>query len=247
MDDELYNIQRATEAATEEINALDKDKLDNEKKMEEIQKSLEQHVKQAQKDQEKADRDQEKSAQKIIKDQEEYLSDLSMGFGELNNGLTAVGMRADSIVSKLMQGIQYALKIMQTLNASGSEGVSAGGGLSIIGNILGIVSLFDSGGYTGSGGRFEPAGIVHKGEVVFEKPIVDRYGMQLMALRSSLQSSPSFSSGGNYSGGGVVSGGNLGTSIAKAMKGFTLQTEVHGNKLSVLMSQSTRVRKGKLM
>ena len=46
---------------------------------------------------------------------------------------------------------------------------------------------FASGGYTGAGSRYEPAGIVHRGEFVFEKPIVDRYGGELAALRTSLQ------------------------------------------------------------
>jgi hypothetical protein len=63
------------------------------------------------------------------------------------------------------------------------------------------------GGYTGAGNRYDVAGYVHKGEVVFEKPIVDKVGAnQLLAMRASLQSSPSYSSGGNYSGGGLVSG-----------------------------------------
>ena len=35
---------------------------------------------------------------------------------------------------------------------------------------------FDSGGYTGPGGKYEPAGIVHKGEVVFSQADVARNG-----------------------------------------------------------------------
>lgn len=37
---------------------------------------------------------------------------------------------------------------------------------------------FDEGGYTGPGGKFEPAGIVHGGEVVIRKEIVDQPGMK---------------------------------------------------------------------
>jgi hypothetical protein len=44
---------------------------------------------------------------------------------------------------------------------------------------------YASGGYTGPGGKYEPAGIVHKGEVVFEKRVVDREGVNaLLALRA---------------------------------------------------------------
>ena len=35
---------------------------------------------------------------------------------------------------------------------------------------------FSSGGYTGFGGKYEPAGIVHKGEVVFSQADVARWG-----------------------------------------------------------------------
>ncbi|WP_353172453.1 tape measure protein [Acinetobacter rudis] len=52
---------------------------------------------------------------------------------------------------------------------------------------------FSSGGYTGSGGKYDPAGIVHKGEVVFSQEDVARWGgpAQVDAMRqSSPQSSP---------------------------------------------------------
>lgn len=37
---------------------------------------------------------------------------------------------------------------------------------------------FDEGGYTGNGGKYEPAGIVHGGEVVIRKDVVDQPGMK---------------------------------------------------------------------
>jgi len=44
--------------------------------------------------------------------------------------------------------------------------------------------LFADGGYTGSGGKYEPAGVVHKGEMVFEQEAVARHGLgSLEALR----------------------------------------------------------------
>lgn len=39
-----------------------------------------------------------------------------------------------------------------------------------------IIGLFDKGGYTGDGGRYEPAGITHKGEVVWNQDDVARAG-----------------------------------------------------------------------
>lgn len=44
---------------------------------------------------------------------------------------------------------------------------------------------FASGGYTGSGGKYQPAGIVHKGEYVFDQETTNRIGVsQLEALRN---------------------------------------------------------------
>lgn len=58
-------------------------------------------------------------------------------------------------------------------------------------------TAFDSGGFTGHGGKYDPAGIVHKGEVVFSQDDVRRNGgvsrVESMRLRG-------------YSGGGVVGG-----------------------------------------
>lgn len=38
-------------------------------------------------------------------------------------------------------------------------------------------SAYDSGGFTGAGGKYDPAGIVHKGEFVFTKEATDRIGV----------------------------------------------------------------------
>jgi hypothetical protein len=44
---------------------------------------------------------------------------------------------------------------------------------------------FASGGYTGPGGKYQPAGIVHKGEYVFDQASTNRIGVsQLEALRN---------------------------------------------------------------
>jgi hypothetical protein len=57
---------------------------------------------------------------------------------------------------------------------------------------------FDSGGYTGPGGKYQPAGTVHKGEVVFnQEDIADKGGVAAVeAFRTSR----------GYSGGGIVGG-----------------------------------------
>lgn len=67
-------------------------------------------------------------------------------------------------------------------------GVSSGGLLGLFG--------FASGGYTGTGGKYEPAGVVHKGEYVFSADAVRRIGVaNLEAMHRQLK---------GYAGGGSV-------------------------------------------
>jgi len=50
-------------------------------------------------------------------------------------------------------------------------------GASIIGNIRAIKELgFANGGYTGKGSKYEPAGIVHRDEIVWSKDDIKRWG-----------------------------------------------------------------------
>lgn len=81
----------------------------------------------------------------------------------------------------------------------GMAGSRAGSGFfAAIGGLLG----FSGGGYTGSGGKFDPAGIVHKGEYVVQASEVKKPGMRpiLDAINSGL---PGFASGGLVTGRGV--------------------------------------------
>ncbi|HBQ9232649.1 TPA: phage tail length tape measure family protein [Klebsiella pneumoniae] len=57
---------------------------------------------------------------------------------------------------------------------------------SIVSNIQTVSGVgFASGGYTGPGGKYQPAGIVHKGEYVFDQASTNRIGVsQLEALRN---------------------------------------------------------------
>ncbi len=111
-------------------------------------------------------------------------------------GLTSFGGGLDQFGNKLASSLTGG-------GASGSGGGGLFGGLfSGIGKLLGFGggsggfnigsnvtpvtgfdplqayanARFDSGGYTGPGGKYEPAGIVHKGEVVFSQADVARNG-----------------------------------------------------------------------
>lgn len=75
--------------------------------------------------------------------------------------------------------------------AGGSTGSTGAMGLST------SYSAYDGGGFTGAGGKYDPAGIVHKGEFVFTKEATDRIGVSnLYSLMKG------------YADGGVVSPGS---------------------------------------
>jgi hypothetical protein len=77
----------------------------------------------------------------------------------------------------------------KNLVLAGIKGMSAVASIPYVGPILAIAALaaivaagaklmggFADGGYTGSGGKYQPAGIVHAGEVVFSQADVARWG-----------------------------------------------------------------------
>jgi len=81
---------------------------------------------------------------------------------------------ADVLINKLSESL------ISSLFGGLSGGSSGGGILASLGSLLG----FADGGYTGEGGKYEPAGIVHRGEYVIPADVVRRVGVgNLEALR----------------------------------------------------------------
>jgi len=136
-----------------------------------------------------------------------------------NMSAMLVGSKADwkSWGLSVLQMISKVALQMAIVNAMGSSGTSFG---SILGTILsgaGSAALgasggsigalgmpvsydgYDGGGFTGMGNKYDPAGIVHKGEFVFTKEATDRIG--IANLYSMMR---------GYANGGVV-GGSAGT------------------------------------
>lgn len=103
---------------------------------------------------------------------------------------------ANSIIKDLMR-----IAIQKSI--AGIFGSLFGGGKDASGSSAGsVVDLFtsgyDGGGYTGAGGKYEPAGIVHKGEVVFSQDDVKRWGGASRVEQLRLR---------GYANGGIVGGG----------------------------------------
>jgi len=97
-------------------------------------------------------------------------------------------------ILKMIAQIMLKMAMMQAMESMKGAGGIWGSIASAFGG------SFASGGYTGHGGKYEPAGIVHKGEVVFSQRDVARFGGVAAVERVRLR---------GYSDGGIVGGGNL--------------------------------------
>ncbi|MGJ5203642.1 phage tail length tape measure family protein [Bradyrhizobium sp. HKCCYLR20261] len=124
-------------------------------------------------------------------------------------GLNALGKIADKLMSMAADQLWSAALgggsgggLLSLLGLGGSGG-AATGSLAIGDYIMPTVG-FDAGGYTGPGGKYDPAGIVHRDEFVFNKEAVARVG--LPTLRRLQRG---FADGG-FTGDGVTqSGGQM--------------------------------------
>lgn len=107
------------------------------------------------------------------------LGSIIQGAGQIGQGF--LGMFG-SVLTTIIGGLGSA--------GGGGAGGGIGGILGVVGSIFG----FDEGGYTGHGGKHEPAGVVHRGEYVFDAASTSRIGVgALEAMRNGM---PGFADGG---------------------------------------------------
>ncbi|QGH76941.1 tail length tape-measure protein 1 [Escherichia phage BEK12B] len=105
---------------------------------------------------------------------------------------------AKSIISLIVQMITK----MVIFNAISG---AMGGDTWTIGSLLKNVG-FATGGYTGDGGKYEPAGVVHKGEFVMTKEATKRIGVGNLYKMMRGYANGGVVGGASYTGGGVSSG-----------------------------------------
>lgn len=107
-----------------------------------------------------------------------------------------------SILTMIVEVINRLLVVYAIQSAMGwaSGSVSGNAGTAISGGNYGNLH-FDTGGYTGHGDKYEPAGVVHRGEFVFTKEATSRLGVSnLYRLMRG------------YASGGLVGGGTFASS-----------------------------------
>lgn len=125
--------------------------------------------------------------------------------GDFMGNLVATGKAnfrslASSILADLAKiAIRMAMMRLISSVATAWGGGGAGNTGSVIGSALGTHA---DGGYTGAGGKYEAAGIVHRGEVVFSQEDVRRHGGVAATERLRLR---------GYATGGIVGGASSGS------------------------------------
>src|SRR5690625_5155216 len=116
---------------------------------------------------------------------------------------------ADGIVREMMRMMMQAMIIQPLMQAMGfASGGYVGGALpgatTQSSGLVGVpLPVKSDGGYTGDGGKYEPAGIVHRGEYVFSKEAVNRLGVG--TLERLHRNSKGYASGGLVGGSAAIS------------------------------------------
>jgi tape measure domain-containing protein len=111
-----------------------------------------------------------------------------------------VAQKAFAVASIIMNAQIAAAKAPAELTILGGIPVGAAllaAGYANAGMVAGMaLAGFSDGGFTGPGGKFEPKGVVHGGEVVIRKEVVDQPGMKDYLIGLNRSGKPGYASGG---------------------------------------------------
>lgn len=103
-----------------------------------------------------------------------FAESFTLSLSGLITGTTSLSDAVSNLANNLMDAVLQATLLgkgpLATLFGFGGEGQASG--------LLGMLLGFADGGYTGRGGKYEPAGVVHKGEYVMSAAAVKRLGVK---------------------------------------------------------------------
>ena len=141
------------------------------------------------------------------------------------NASTVGSAISDSLKAGLSTGLDWLL--------GGKDTVARKGIRAIIG--------FAEGGYTGAGGKYEPAGVVHKGEYVIPKQYVNQStGTPDMAYLNKISNAKAAPRSASYAQGGAVRGGaiELGPATIHALSSaLKVRVDVDGQAVAQAVSR----------
>lgn len=117
-----------------------------------------------------------------LKDAQQYFAE---GFTSSLSGLLTGTQTLNGALQSLLSSLVDATLQAALLGKGPLSGLFGGMG----GGILGAIFGFSEGGYTGDGGKYQPAGVVHRGEYVMSKKATERLGVGNLEIlhRSALK------------------------------------------------------------
>lgn len=172
------------------------------------------------------------------------LATIAQAFGR--EGLIAYKVFA--IAQATIDGIKASLGAFAWGNSVGgpivggiAAGVAAGAAAAQIAQIASV--SFAKGGYTGDGGRYEEAGVVHRGEVVIPKPVVNAVGLDHFANSYFGGRMPGHMGGGFASGGfaGLMKPSSAGTGFGQASQNINIAQVSTRNEIREAMSRDWKI------
>jgi len=137
------------------------------------------------------------------------------------------GARQKALEARIIALEAWIKQLARAGNAAGA--ISAAEQIESIRRLL-LSGNYATGGYTGRGGKYEPAGIVHRGEYVVPKQGVDQStGLPKLSYMNSLGAQMPSSRGGSYAGGGPVTGGSIMVSLSPEDRALMRQVGAMGD------------------
>jgi uncharacterized protein YukE len=138
-----------------------------------------------------------------------FFVDASTGAKSFSQAFSDLAKSFEQSIAKMIaQLIELYLEMLLvhllTPNAPSGGGTNPA---NVTGDVPAFGPKFDSGGYTGDGGKYQAAGIVHRGEFVSDQETTRRYRPLLEMMHSGSMRGIRSSGGGSYAGGGYVGGG----------------------------------------
>lgn len=144
-----------------------------------------------------------------------------------------VAQKAFAVASIIMNAQIAAAKAPAELTILGGIPIGAAllaAGYANAGMVAGMaLAGFSEGGYTGPGGKFEPKGVVHGGEVVIRKEVVDQPGMKDYLIGLNRSGKPGYASGGFVGSPGISPAFTAPSVAAGAGSGAAPEIHLHIN------------------
>ena len=112
--------------------------------------------------------------------------------GLISTHLLGEGLRAQRVAGAQAEG---AANLAANAPGAAAASISSFGAAAILGIVALAVAMaafggFASGGYTGDGGKYQPAGVVHRGEYVMPSEAVSRLGVSALDQLAYARTSP---------------------------------------------------------